>query len=275
MNTMIPFLDMNNWIKQSIMLANETDYLDNLFEIYPTIQEGKRKIDTNIWNNIEENFKQKNDLKLFLCLSKLDLFPIKDSYVWYLKQDKSSIDRNKKTINRLCEIIYKLDLQELKEKIEQPKETNRQIGPMFKNWIKKNKKFKVVNLKEFDENDKDAILDSSDSEMMYYAKNKFNYNINKGIDFIARVNKKFVIGETKFLTAGGGHQHAQFNDAVALLKSNTVNCIKVAILDGVLYIEKEKMYKSLTNELKNYNICSALLLDKFLESLKTKKKGDE
>ena len=29
-----------------------------------------------------------------------------------------------------------MDLENLLEKIIEPKETNRQIGPMFKNWIK-------------------------------------------------------------------------------------------------------------------------------------------
>jgi hypothetical protein len=58
---------------------------------------------------------------------------------------------------------------------------------------------------------------------------------------------------------------------ICLLKSNTVNCIKIAILDGVVYIKRAKLYNSLINELKEYNIFSALLLDKFLEDLRNEK----
>ena len=38
-------------------------------------------------------------------------------------------------------------------------------------------------------------------------------SIDKGLDFIARFNGKYVIGEfPKFLTDFGGHQNAQFNE---------------------------------------------------------------
>lgn len=42
--------------------------------------------------------------------------------------------------------------------------------------------------------------------MMNFAKEHLGYNYNKGLDFVARFNKQFVIGEAKFLTDFGGHQ---------------------------------------------------------------------
>lgn len=51
---------------------------------------------------IEQYFIQKDNANLITALLKLDLFPIKDSYVAYLKRDKSSIIRNPETINRLA-----------------------------------------------------------------------------------------------------------------------------------------------------------------------------
>ena len=59
------------------------------------------------------------------------------------------------------------------------------------------------------------------------------YNRDKGLDFIARFNNKYIIGEAKFLTDFGGHQNAQFSDAIEIIKSNT-EAINIAILDGVL-----------------------------------------
>lgn len=85
------------------------------------------------------------------------------------------------------------------------------------------------------------------------------------MDFVGKFNNKYIIGEAKFLTDFGGHQNAQFNDAIAMIKNKGVNATKVAILDGVLYIKsKNKMYKGLIGELKNENIMSALVLRDFL-----------
>jgi hypothetical protein len=91
------------------------------------------------------------------------------------------------------------------------------------------------------------------------------YDHEKGLDFVARFNNKYVIGEAKFLTDFGGHQNAQFNDAISTLTTEGVEAIIIAILDGVLYIKSNnKMYKSLNEKYKDYNIMSALVLREFL-----------
>ena len=159
-----------------------------------------------------------------------------------------------------------MGLDKVYERCSEPKETNRQIGPMFKRWIK-NKSLGIapVKLEVFKSNNKDAILDASDKEMMDYAKEKLNYNHDKGLDFVARFSGKYIIGEAKFLTDFGGHQNAQFNDAISTVESKNVKAIKLAILDGVLYIKgKNKMYSEITGMYKNYNIMSALVLREFL-----------
>lgn len=108
-------------------------------------------------------------------------------------------------------------------------------------------------------------MDASDGEMMSFAQEHLNYKRNKGLDFIGRFNGKYIIGEAKFLTDFGGHQNAQFNDAVETIKAREVKAVCVAILDGVLYIEGgSKMYKEITGPLKDRNIMSALVLREFL-----------
>lgn len=102
--------------------------------------------------------------------------------------------------------------------------------------------------------------------MMNFAKHHLGYKHDKGLDFIARFNGKYVIGEAKFLTDFGGHQNAQFNDAITTVKSK-VNAVTVAILDGIPYIESNnKMCKSVRGQNK-HNIMSALVLREFLYSL--------
>ncbi len=84
------------------------------------------------------------------------------------------------------------------------------------------------------------------------------------MDFVARFNEKYIIGEAKFLTDFGGHQNAQFEDAKYILKDKQVKAETVAILDGVLYIPRRtKFYKYLENN-PRYNIMSALVLREFL-----------
>ncbi len=70
------------------------------------------------------------------------------------------------------------------------------------------------------------------------------------------------------MTDFGGHQNAQFEDAISTIKTDGVKAIKIAILDGVLYIKgNNKMYKSITTTYKDYNIMSALVLREFLYSI--------
>ena len=196
----------------------------------------------------------------------LDLFPIKDSYIAYLRHDSEAIKRNPQTINRLCGRIYELGLTKLFERCSEPKETNRQIGPLFKDWIRsKALGIEPVPLEEFVRATGNAILDASDAQMQNFAREELNYKHDKGLDFVARFNGKYVIGEAKFLTDFGGHQNAQFNDAISIVSAPRVKAIKIAILDGVLYIpSNNKMFRAITQKYSDQNIMSALVLRDFL-----------
>jgi len=253
-------------MEMSIKYAGQRSYLDDLFHVYPTIPEGIRDINGRLWKDVEKAFKKRGNISLLENLLKLDLFPIKDSYVAYLKRDKSALKRNPATADRLAGRLYEMGLDEIFSRSSEPKETNRQIGPLFKRWLR-NKSLGVEPLKldKFLKAKGNAVLDASDAEMMVFARKHLSYRHNKGLDFIGRFNGKYIIGEAKFLTDFGGHQNAQFNDAIATVKARGVKAITVAILDGVLYIEgKNKMFKDITGRLKDENIMSALVLREFL-----------
>lgn len=256
---------MNYWTQLSIDFANQRNYLDELFSVYPTIPEGIRDIDQELWDKAERLFNDKNNIELLKVFLKLDLFPIKDSYVAYLKRDKYSIERNPNTVDRLCGRLYEMGLDKIYEKCSEPKETNRQIGPLFRRWLNNGALGVMpVPLEDFLSNDNNAILDAGDAQMMAFATEHLNYTHEKGLDFVGRFNGKYVIGEAKFLTDFGGHQNAQFNDAISTVKTN-VNAETVAILDGVLYINGgNKMHRNITEELTEYNVMSSLVLREFL-----------
>lgn len=257
---------MNQWLKMSIDYANQRNYLDDLFLVYPTIPEGIRVIDEHLLKRVKVAFDKKDNARLIEALLELDLFPIKDSYVAYLKRDPSSIGRNPATVSRLSGRLYEMGLEKIIERASEPKETNRQMGQRFRNWLKKKALgVQPVKLKEFLSTKENAVLDAGDAELMEFAHKHLNYTHKKGLDLVARFNGKYVIGEAKFLTDFGGHQNAQFNDAIATLHARDVKAIKVAILDGVLYIKGGNgMHRSITTDLKNENIMSGLVLREFL-----------
>ena len=267
---------MNFWTKMSVEFANQKNYLDELYKVYPISPNMRRTLDKNLERNIESAFIKKDNEQLIKNLLKLELFPIKDSYVAYLRRDPSSIERNPQTINRIAGTLYQMGYDTIIEKCTEPKETNRQIGPMFKYWI--DKKTLGVNvyksISEFLKNpNESAVLNVSDLEMANFAVNYLGYSREKGLDFLARFNSKYVIGEAKFLTDFGGHQNAQFDDAVSTITSpfysNKLNAqvIPIAIMDGVLYIKgNHKMYRHL-EKYDEHLIISSLLLREYLYSI--------
>lgn len=260
---------MNHWTKLSIEFANQRNYLDELFTIYPTIPEGIRNVNKDLWKRTECAFEKKDNQTLLKNLLAMKLFPIKDSYVAYLKRDPSSIKRNPNTVNRLCGRLYEMGLNMILERCTEPKETNRQIGPLFRRWLTKGTLgAPLLDSSDFLKTKDNAILNAGDAELMSFAKQHLDYNRDKGLDFIAKFNGKYVIGEAKFLTDFGGHQNAQFADAINTLRANTDKAIKIAILDGVVYITPKrgtKMYNFITKN--DYNIMSALVLREFLYQL--------
>jgi hypothetical protein len=257
---------MNIWTKHSIDFANQRNYLDELFRVYPTIPEGIRDINQTKWSKVEQSFQSQDGKELLKNLLSFDLFPIKDSYVAYLKRDKGSIERNPKTIQRLSSALFAMGLDVIYEKCSQAKETNRQIGPMFRNWVRQGSLgFQLTHDTEsFISSEEDLILDLSDEGLKSFAKENLNYNSNKGLDLVAKINGKYVIAEAKFLTDFGGHQNAQFNDAIALVTNKEVKAVTIAVLDGVPYIEGNNKMSKFVRENEGYNIMSALVLKEFL-----------
>lgn len=261
--------NINPWTQLSIDYASQQSYLDDLFHVYPTIPEGIRDLDKNIWEEIEKAFHEQNNVKLIETLLRLNLFPIKDSYVAYLKRDKSALERNPLTLARLSGRLYEMGLETIYARCSEPKETNRQIGPLFRRWLrKKSLGIEPVGLEQFLASTENAILDGSDKELKVFAADHLNYKHTKGLDFVGRFNNKYVIGEAKFLTDFGGHQNAQFNDAISTLKAEDIKAVTIAILDGVLYVKgNNKMYKDITEKYATENIMSALVLREFLYQL--------
>lgn len=259
---------MNYFTELSIELANQRDYLDQLFRVYPLRPDSIRNIDDKVWMRIEKAYAGTDNVELIKSLMEHELFPIKDGYLPYLRLDKAAIERNPNTVNRICGRIRELGLDKLYERCTQPKETNRQMGPLFKRWLKSGALGVAPVSKEvFHATTDNAILDGSDKDLQTYAEQYLGYKRNKGIDFLARFNGVYVIGEAKFISDEGGHQNDQFVDAMQTVMTDVNPDVKkVAILDGVLYIKsRRKMYSQITTT--DVPVLSALLLREYLYCL--------
>lgn len=258
---------MNKYLRYSIDYAAQRSYLDDLFKVYPTMPNGLRSVDACVWDSVETAFGHRDNLRLVESMLKMDLFPIKDSYIAYLRHDTDALRRNPQTVNRIAGRIYEMGLSEVYKCATAPKETNRQMGSCFKDWVMKGVLgLSCLGLDEFmGDIHANAVLNASDAQMMKFAWQHLNYRRDKGLDFVARINGRYVIGEAKFLSDFGGHQNAQFADAISTLTAPGVNAVQVAILDGVLFIPGgNKLYRAITQEHSERNIMSALVLREFL-----------
>lgn len=52
---------INPWIQLSIDYANQRSYLDDLFQVYPTIPDGIREVNKELWGNVEKAFAKQDN----------------------------------------------------------------------------------------------------------------------------------------------------------------------------------------------------------------------
>lgn len=280
---------MNKWTEKSFKISYEKGYLDNLHNIYPMLDNKTRELDLTIKNKLKIAFEKKDNELLLKTLLRLNKFPIKDSYKPFFTRCKSNeldiiIKSNPKTVERIANRIYSLGFDKMIAGIEEPIETNRQMGQMFPNWIKEQYKSYTNHDLFFDSKESISVLSGGDASLVKFVKKYLNVILpkgtggdEKGLDLVIKLNNKstpiFIIGEAKFLSDEGGHQNAQLKDALHLITSSEFKnngdfkVIRIAILDGVCWLSSErKMQRDLKGLSDNHIAISALLLDDFFKS---------
>ena len=249
------------------------NYLDLLFDVYPVqLSNPRRELMPHQVEEIISSYNNHDDLRLLNILLDLEVFPIKYAYIATLREDREAITRNPEIVSRIINELYNLGIDEILNRCSAPKESNRQISKLFKQWVGTGTLGLPVLLypNEFLRRHDNCILNSSDKAMKQFAAEYLGFTRDKGIDFLARVNGKYIVGEAKFLTSEGGNQNNQFYDAISSMHSFSLSkfqVIPIAILDGVLYLHNHgKIYEYLSSNQQD-NIMSALLLREFLYSL--------
>ncbi len=263
---------MNEWTKKSVEYAKNKDYLDQLFKVYTISRNPRRPLSDEKRKRIKDAIENKKYKELILACIDSEVFPIKDSYVGFLRKDKTSIDRNPETVNRIAGALIEMGYEEVIAAMERPAETNRQMGTVFTNWIDKG----ILGIKitkdreEFLNSSENMILNTNDKDRGEFARIYLGYGRNRGLDFLCRYNGKYIIGEAKFITNSGGNQGNQLDSAMTIftsIKTTTkYEVIPIAILDGILYLEgNNQMYQTIKRN--NNDVMSALFLRDFIYQL--------
>lgn len=115
-----------------------------------------------------------------------------------------------------------------------------------------------------------AFLSGTDGTRKEFARRHLGYSGGKGLDFVVKRGKLYVIGEAKFFGDYGGNQNNQLRDAMGLVESQGLlssNARAIAVLDGVVWIPNDGfMYKTVSAT--EHDVMSALLLPEYLETLR-------
>jgi hypothetical protein len=258
---------VNKWVEKSIEIANSAEYLDKLSEVYEMQSNPERPLKKDIVAKIKEAFDKNNEKELIeLLIENAAVFPVKDSYIGFLRKKERAIDENPKTIERIAERLRHLGFEKMIQEASRPKETNRQLGNAFKKWLY-TLGYDVAEEDVFCKvNNRTMILKGGDKSLASFAKEKLGCELKKGIDFVIKKNDKYVIGEAKFLTTPGGEQDRGFDDAQSFVHEKSGKAIRIAILDGYIWLET---LSGIHNKIRQSddNIMSALLLKEFIESL--------
>lgn len=255
---------MDAWARKTARLAQTGDYLDRLQEIYPVAPKARRVAEGTI-QTIREAFQKMDRAALVKVLLRSERFPYDESYAKYLRADPGALQRNPKTVERICNILFGMGLEKIVEGVMAPKKANTGRGNEFKRWAKAH--FKFADLKTFKDSKSGVIfLDAHDTELRDFANSTLNTGLAKRPDFVAKSGRKFVIGEAKFLGETGGNQRTAFRDAMGVAAHPTGTAIKVAVLDGVVWIKGSSFYNAV--EASSVHIFSALLLKDFLGAVR-------
>ncbi len=249
-------------------IANAPGYLDKLSAVYPLQTNPSRPLPAIIKPRLKTAFEKKDSKTLIkLLIANAKVFPVKESYLGFLKAKPQAIDENPKTLNRIAKRLYSLGFDAMVKGAENPIETNRQLGPMFKNWLGQIG-YPVLSESQFLASTTGIkLLAGSDAVLAKFAKHELGCKLSKGIDLVAKANEIYVIGEAKFLTTPGGEQNGGFADAYSVVSQTSGNAQRIAIIDGFVWLQGAggSTYRKIIDS--NKDIMSALLLKDYLASL--------
>ena len=254
--------ELNKWITKSIEIAEAEGYLDSLLGIYPLTTNKERTLVEGTEEKIKELIEAGNKRALIDYLLELEKFPIATAYNASLRYT-DIMDRNPKTVEEMGKILLNMGSEKVIKGAKEPKIVSKQAGSMFARWVAS--LYPLLPSTRFESATEPSLLKGSDKSRKKYANERLDAGIEeKGIDLLLKKGDKFVMGQAKFITAGGGGQDNQFFEALRFVNSARGSAERIALIDGIIWFDD----KFLTRIKKsNKNIMSALLLKSFVDEL--------
>jgi hypothetical protein len=256
---------MNEWIGRSIRIAQGAGYLDKLAEVYPIPHGLKQPIGEKTRRELERLFRLRDKVELIRLLLGLERFPYQEPFLGSLRVDPAAIKRNPQTVERIASILFTMGVEKLIDGVERPKQPNRQLGSLFRRWLRK-LDYPRLPREQFQDSPRTALLAGSNGLLREFADNVLGCQLRKRPDLVAKTPRGYVVAEAKFITTGGGNQDKSFREVLDFIRDQTGRAIRVGILDGVVWLQEKGLYGTIRAEEKT--ALSALLLPKFLESMR-------
>jgi hypothetical protein len=260
---------INTYKEKSIKLANEGSYLDKLQSVYPVEDGAREKLTTRVKNSIISSYYNEDKIRLIkILLDEVDKFPINDPYVSYLRKDRTFLEKNPKTVERIGNRLLNMEPYEIFSEITKEKEANRKLGYSFQNYLN-TLPFNFVDSKTFLKyDDRILLLAGSNNELLNFVNDKLYIGMNESPNLVAKVGSKIVIGKSKFLSDYGGHQNNQLNKIISFFNFATSNSVVlIGLVDGIAWIKRNrKIHKKIVKS-NNFIFSSLLLQDFFIDIL--------
>ena len=150
------FDSLNPWVRKSIELFNDGQYLDKISHVYNYQADRPVRIEDNLRRQIRVAHNNRNDEDLIRLLSRLDKFPYDEPFWYLLKNVPGFIDSNPEQVRRIARTLYSMTDEEVVVRIESQPKLNQQTGPMFNNWLRN--EFQIKSLEEFKESTEGIVI---------------------------------------------------------------------------------------------------------------------
>lgn len=265
---------MNKWVEKSIEIANSSGYLDNLSLIYPSRLLPRRPLDDIDKQQIKSLYEKGDSATLVRFLLGLTKrrhpFPIEHPYASILRQRPELIQRNPGVFQQLEKMIMSMPVEDIMRGCERRIDLNRVMGQAFQRWLKQyfsSKGIPFLSEIRFQSYSNVAFLDGKDKKILDYVNRRLGYNLERGRDFLYRIEDKFLVGEARFLSTAGGSQSRDLTETIQFIRSVRGTATAVGVLDGIIWFNNS--YVSRLSDLGNDEpALTVLLLDEFLKSFR-------
>jgi len=262
--------NLNEWVRQSIDLFRNSNYLDQILEVYPFQITAPERLNAGIRRRIIAAHQGRRTEELIELLKGLTKFPYEDP-IWYLlKNIEGCINSNPRQIQRIAESLYSMTAEETVVRLEAAPKLNTQMGPMFNGWLRRN--FIPLGLDAFQRSTSGVcILDSSEEAGKAFINDTLHQGLAKRPDLIAKVNQQIIIGEAKWIGQPGGNQEKQVQEVLNFCRHQRGNVIRIGVVDGFPWSDFNINHRLVNNkeavniQESEYDMVSALLLQAYLQ----------